>query len=200
MAARGGPAAWGGSAGLNPLGCIRWPNLTSSPRLVQVTVKVARVKPFMRVKYIMTKSAQQLEETMVKLSEADGDPSFGVPTQFLEATVFTKDTAVIQCGEMCDPPSTAEDKAKVNGINWWWKPFYFRHLQHLMEAGHDTYEEEAAAGSKPAAGSDPAAGSKPAAGSDPGRIRPRAGFHHARALARHPSAPPRGCQPLSSEC
>jgi len=78
---------------------------------------------------------------MTKYSEANSDKSLGVPTQFLEATVYSKHTAVVQCGEMCDAPTTPEDKAKVNGINWWWKPFYFRHMQYLLEAGHETYEE-----------------------------------------------------------
>ena len=111
--------------------------------LVSVTVKLTRTKPYMRMHYIMTKSAQELRVTMTKLGEADGDKekSGGVPTQFLEATAYSKDTAVVQCGEFCDAPSTAEEQAMVNGINWWFKPFYFRHLETLLLAGHDTYDE-----------------------------------------------------------
>jgi len=111
--------------------------------LVSVTVKLTRVKPYVRVHYIMTKSASELQETMTKLSEADGDEeaSGGLPTQFLEATVYSKETAVVQCGKMVDVPTTAEDKRLINGINWWWKPFYFRHLQTLLEQGHETYVE-----------------------------------------------------------
>jgi len=119
--------------------------------LVSVTVKMTTTKPYMRMKYIMTKSAAELQDIMVKLSEADDDhkntlnvsPKIpqGCATQFLEATAYSKDTAVIQTGEMCDAPTTAEDKAKINAINWWYKPFYFRWLETLLLQGHDTYEE-----------------------------------------------------------
>jgi len=111
--------------------------------LVSVTVKMTRTKPFVRMHYIMTKSAQELTQVMTKLSEADDDKkkSGGVPTQFLEATAYSKDTAVVQAGEMCDGPTTPEEEAMVNGINWWYKPFYFRHLEELLLAGHDTYDE-----------------------------------------------------------
>lgn len=111
--------------------------------LVSVTVKLTRTKPFVRMHYIMTKSAEELCEVMTKLGEADNDlkKSGGVPTQFLEATAYSKDTAVVQTGEFCDAPTTKEDKAMVNGINWWFKPFYFRHLEDLLLAGHKTYDE-----------------------------------------------------------
>merc|ERR1711990_764779 len=72
--------------------------------LMSVTVKLTRTKPFVRMHYIMTKSAQELTDTLVKLGEADDDKSKtgGVPTQFLEATAYSKNTAVVQTGEFCD--------------------------------------------------------------------------------------------------
>jgi delta24-sterol reductase len=111
--------------------------------LTAVTVKITHTKPFVRMHYIMTKSAEELTKTMTKLSEADNDKkkSGGVPTQFLEATVYSKQTAVVQTGEFCDAPTSAEEKAMVNGVNYWFKPFYFRHLESLLLAGHDTYDE-----------------------------------------------------------
>jgi len=111
--------------------------------LTSVTVKMTRTKPFVRMHYIMTKSSAELTDRMTTLSEADDCKvkSAGVPTQFLEATVYSKHTAVIQTGEFCDAPTTAEEKAMVNGVNYWFKPFYFRHLEDLLVAGHDTYDE-----------------------------------------------------------
>jgi len=108
-----------------------------------VTVKLTKIKPFVRMHYIMTHSAKELQDTMVKLGEADDNKanSDGVPTQFLEATAYSKHTAVVQCGEFCDAPSTEEEKAMVNGVNYWYKPFYFRHLENLLLAGHKTYDE-----------------------------------------------------------
>ena len=113
--------------------------------LVSVTVKLTRIKPYVHVHYIMTKSAKQLQDTMTRLSEADGDAAAagmpGVPTGFLEATVYSKHTAVVQCGEMVEEPTKPEERAKINGINWWWKPFYFRWLETLLHQGHETYDE-----------------------------------------------------------
>lgn len=61
--------------------------------LVSVTVKLTRTKPFVRMKYIMTKSAQELCDKMTELGEADDKAP-----QFLEATVYSKHTAVVQVG------------------------------------------------------------------------------------------------------
>jgi len=66
--------------------------------------------------YIMTKSAQELQDTMVRLGEADGDVTIagpGVPTQFLEATVFSKSKAVVQTGEFVDAPNNNDDKVGI---------------------------------------------------------------------------------------
>ena len=51
---------------------------------------------------------------------------------FLEATVYTKDKAVIQIGEFSETPS---DSKKINGINWWFKPFYYKWVETFLEKG-----------------------------------------------------------------
>ena len=61
--------------------------------------------------------------------------------EFLEGTAYAKHTAVVQTGEMVDAPPTPEGRAMINHINWWYKPFYFRHLEQLLMEGHDTYDE-----------------------------------------------------------
>lgn len=80
------------------------------------------------MKYIMTKSAQELCDTMTKLGEGIEEPA----PEFLEATAYSKHTAVVQCGHMVDEP-VGEDKKLINHINWWFKPFYFKHLQVRAE-------------------------------------------------------------------
>lgn len=102
--------------------------------LCSVTVKITKIKPYVKMHYIMTKSAKELKDKMVELSEGDDKAP-----QFLEATAYSQHTAVIQCGTMCD--ITEEEKKMINPINYWYKPFYFKHLQSLLEAGHDTYDE-----------------------------------------------------------
>ena len=96
--------------------------------LASVTVKIVKTKPFVKMTYTMTRSAEELTRIMTELSEADDK----APT-FLEATVYSAETAVVQCGEFVDAPETKEEKAMVNGINWWFKKFYFRHLWDLLD-------------------------------------------------------------------
>lgn len=103
--------------------------------LTSVTVQITRIKPYVRMHYIMTKSAKELCETMTKLSEAEDKAP-----QFLEATAYSQHTAVVQCGTMCDV-TTDEERKMINPVNYWYKPFYFKHLQTLLEAGHETYDE-----------------------------------------------------------
>lgn len=105
--------------------------------LVSVKVRMTRTKPYVRMHYIMTKSAKELTEVMTRLSEGIDEKA----PQFLEATAYTKHTAVVQCGEFCDAPTTPEENALINPINYWFKPFYFKHLESLLEKGHDTYDE-----------------------------------------------------------
>ena len=40
---------------------------------MSVTVKLTKIKPYVRMHYIMTHTAKELEETMIKLGEADDD-------------------------------------------------------------------------------------------------------------------------------
>ena len=109
--------------------------------LVSVTVKMTKTKPFVKMHYIFTKSAQELQDTMTKLSEGR-DPHTGKPVavpQFLEATCFTKDTAVVQCGLMVEAPTKSSSKIPINPINRWYKPFYYKHLQALLERSCQTH-------------------------------------------------------------
>jgi len=65
----------------------------------------------------MTRSAEELQDTMVRLGEADGNAAIagpGVPTQFLEATVYNKYEAVVQTGEYVDAPSS--EGVKVGSV------------------------------------------------------------------------------------
>mmetsp|Transcript_5032 Transcript_5032/g.20108 ORF Transcript_5032/g.20108 Transcript_5032/m.20108 type:complete len:573 (-) Transcript_5032:328-2046(-) len=97
--------------------------------LLSVTVKIVKVKQFVRVTYIPTYSPTELATKMQQLATQDEAPTF------LEATIYTKDTAVIQCAEFCEPPRSSEERARVNGINWWWKPFYYKWVETFIEKG-----------------------------------------------------------------
>lgn len=97
--------------------------------LTAVTVKIHEVKPYVHVKYIPTHSPKELCDLMTKYSESPKAPTF------LEATVYTKDTSVVQMGNFVDAPKTPQEKAILNDINSFWKPFYYKHVETFIEKG-----------------------------------------------------------------
>ena len=96
--------------------------------LVAVELKIIPVKPYMNVKYIPCHSQEEYCKKMQELSVADDTPAF------LEATVYSKDKAVIMCGEFADV-TTRGQKAKVNPINRWYKPWYYKHVEKCLDTG-----------------------------------------------------------------
>lgn len=98
--------------------------------LLSIKVRLVRTKPYVRVVYEATNSAAELQERMTQLSRM-GDAS----PVFLEATMYTAECAVIQAGWYADAPTTPEEHAKVNRINDFWKPFYFRWVETFISKG-----------------------------------------------------------------
>ena len=83
--------------------------------LVAVELRILPIKPYMHVKYIPCHTKDDLCHQMKQLSEAPDDQA----PQFLEATVYSKETSVIMIGEFADADSP-EKKAKINGVNYFW--------------------------------------------------------------------------------
>lgn len=94
--------------------------------LTAITARIHKVKPYVHIQYIPTASRKELCEKMTELSTSPKAP------QFLEATIYSKETAVIQIGTFVDPPSTAEERAMVNPINSFWKPFYYKWVETFI--------------------------------------------------------------------
>lgn len=97
--------------------------------LTRVTLELQRVKPYVKVYYIPTQSRQQLNQYMIECS-ANEDP-LKVP-DFLEATMYNCDEAVIQCGDFVDEPQDAKERALINGINYFFKPFYYKWVETFL--------------------------------------------------------------------
>lgn len=105
--------------------------------LTRLIVKCVRVKPYVNVRYIPTRSAEELTSKLRDFTEGDKCP------RFVEATVFSRDNAVIQLGDYCtleDAPSNVE----VHEINHFWKPFYYRYVESLMNDAPMKGDEEGA--------------------------------------------------------
>lgn len=95
--------------------------------LLSVKVQLIRVQPYVKITYVPTFSN---EELVSKLEDYTiNNPSY----TFVEATIYTKDKAVIQLGEFVDDYPAS----RYNGINHFWKPFYYKHVESFLEKGED---------------------------------------------------------------
>jgi delta24-sterol reductase len=50
---------------------------------------------------------------------------------FVEGLVFSRDSAVIMAGELVD---TVENPTQKNGIGWWWKPWFYKHVESFLQS------------------------------------------------------------------
>jgi len=101
--------------------------------LASVTVRIMKIKPYMYVEYVPVYSREELGRKMKELAESPNAP------EFLEATIYSKDKAVIQQAWYSDvyKPTSAKHRkdAKLNSINLWYKPFYYKWVETFLEKG-----------------------------------------------------------------
>jgi len=97
--------------------------------LTALTVQLVRVQPYVRVTYTPTYSAEELGQKMAAMAGK------AETADFLEATLYSKDTAVIQTAVYCAAPASDEERALVNHINSFWKPFYYKHVETFLATG-----------------------------------------------------------------
>lgn len=102
------------------------------------------------MKYIPVKGQKKYCDMMRKLSGAN-DPNANLP-DYLEATVYSKvwrvvafqlvdnkliilslwqDEAVIMVGNFSDV-TTSEQKAKINHVTTWYKPWFYKHVETFL--------------------------------------------------------------------
>jgi len=113
--------------------CIPWSH-GSLGLLVAAELKLVRIQPFVHVEYICCYSKDSYISKMQELSSSENAP------EFLECTVFSRDTAVIQCGRMANVV-TKEEQAKVNPVNSFWKTWYYVWMESFLERKLMKYDE-----------------------------------------------------------
>lgn len=79
------------------------------------------------------------DEYCQKMMELSGalDKDAAVP-DFLEATIYTKQDAVIMVGNFADVDS-AEKRGKVNPVTAWYKPWFYKHTESFLHRGGEEY-------------------------------------------------------------
>lgn len=94
--------------------------------LTAVELKVVRIKPYVRMLYIPCHSMREFGDKLRELTHAEDTPDL------IEGTIYSRDTAVIQCGWYSDAPA---DRSKINPINRYYKPWFFKHVARALDDG-----------------------------------------------------------------
>jgi delta24-sterol reductase len=101
--------------------------------LVAVELEVIPVKPYVHIRYLPCHSQEKLQKLMKEMSTAKD------PVEFLEGIAFSRETAVVMAADFADE-ETAKKSGKINNINLWYKPYFYKHVESFLKTGpYDEY-------------------------------------------------------------
>nr|XP_002125856.3 delta(24)-sterol reductase-like [Ciona intestinalis] len=111
--------------------CLPWSHGTLG-FLVALELKIIKVKPYIHLQYIPVKGKKNYCDKMRLLSGALD--KLATTPDYLEATVFSKDEAVIMVGNFsyADKPG---EMGKVNNVARWYKPWFYKHVETFLRTG-----------------------------------------------------------------
>ncbi|XP_042237262.1 delta(24)-sterol reductase-like isoform X2 [Homarus americanus] len=101
--------------------------------LVELELKIIKIKPHLKLEYIPVKGQKQYCDMMRDLSGAL-DKNRPTP-DYLEATVYNREEAVIMVGNFADVPDT--EQHKINRVTAWHKPWFYKHAEGFLKTGKD---------------------------------------------------------------
>ncbi|MCA9648745.1 MAG: FAD-binding oxidoreductase [Myxococcales bacterium] len=96
--------------------------------LTAVTVQIIPIQSHVRLRYEPLFSQQEYSARLRELSTGEDRPDF------VELTIFSKETAVIMSGDFATPV-TPEERAKINPVGRWYKPWFFKHVESFLDKG-----------------------------------------------------------------
>jgi len=111
--------------------CLPWSH-GSLGFLVGLELEIIPVKPYIHMKYIPVKGQKQYCDKIRELS-GTYDGNMEVP-DYLEATVYNKEEAVIMVGNFADV-TTSEQAKKINHVTKWYKPWFYKHVETFLTKG-----------------------------------------------------------------
>ncbi|MEZ4427908.1 MAG: FAD-dependent oxidoreductase [Nannocystaceae bacterium] len=100
--------------------------------LVGLELKIIPVKPYVHMRYEPARSQAEYCARMYQLATEERAPDF------LEATVYSRETAVIMKGSFADV-DTPEKRRKVNKLGRWYKPWFYTHVAGYLDGEGDEY-------------------------------------------------------------
>ena len=111
--------------------CLPWSHGTLG-FLVALELKIIKVQPYVHMKYIPVKGQKKYCDLIREESGAN-DVKKKAP-DYVEATLYNKDDAVVMLGNFATP-ETKEEKAKINHITRWYKLPFYKHVETFLEKG-----------------------------------------------------------------
>lgn len=97
--------------------------------LVALTLKVVKIKQFIKLTYLPIVGQKNYCEEIRKRSGAYGDD--GDIADYVEATIFSKEKAVLMLGEFSDYNANIP----INHIARWYKPWFYKHAEAILKKG-----------------------------------------------------------------
>jgi delta24-sterol reductase len=100
--------------------------------VVSLELRIIPVTAWVRLGYRPVRGQEALCRELRALATAENAPTF------LEATVLSREHAVIMTGEFADAPRST-NSARVNRLGRWYKPWFYRHVAALGDGGGEEY-------------------------------------------------------------
>lgn len=94
--------------------------------LVSVELQIIPIQSHVRLRYEPVRSQAEYCARLQELSCGEDRPDF------VEATVFSKEEAVVMSGQFATP-TTPDELARVNPVNRWHKPWFFEHVRSFLQ-------------------------------------------------------------------
>ncbi|OGT34925.1 MAG: hypothetical protein A3F11_06105 [Gammaproteobacteria bacterium RIFCSPHIGHO2_12_FULL_37_14] len=98
--------------------------------LVAIELKIIPVKSHMHLTYTPCYSLDEMCQLAESSAVSDDGPDF------LEVIIFSKEKSVLISGNFADV-KTPKEKTKVNQLNFWFKPWFYKQVEEFLKRGKD---------------------------------------------------------------
>lgn len=98
--------------------------------LVALTLKIVKIKPYIKIKYLPVRGQKNYCDMIRELSGTFEEKPKEFP-DYIEGTIYSKDEAVIMTGDYAD----YDPNIRVNRCSSWYKPWFYKHVESFLSKG-----------------------------------------------------------------
>jgi delta24-sterol reductase len=102
--------------------------------LLSVKIRVIPCKHLIRIEYIPCKTREEGIKIFQTLSTSENPP------QFIESLQYSINTSVVMASNYADETASDYSSNKLNHISFWYKPWFYKHVQHILNQGERVVE------------------------------------------------------------